>query len=106
MKISTYIAWPIPELRRRTATQLIRIWGACSPFSRNTIYLHIVILLACSSLIFNTVMRLSGSFMMDMLGLVVGLLIPPNLYFLTVFKDRRPIIRQFIEQNWDEFRPE
>ena len=105
MKISSLFAWFIPELRKKSGDQLLKIWSACSPYSRNMIYLHLVLLLACSSAIFNGVMRLRGPFMLDMFGLVLGLLLPSNIYFYSVFKDRRPAIRQFIEENWEEYRP-
>lgn len=85
--------------------QLLKIWHACTPYSRNKIYIHVVLLLVCSSVIFNTAMRLSGSFIVDMIGLAIGLLIPPNLYFHYVFKERRAEIRRFVEENWEEFRP-
>lgn len=106
MKIAGLFALGIPELRRMTGPQLFKVWSACAPFSRNAIYLHMVLLLMCASGIFNSAMRLSDSFLLDLVGLVLGLLLPPNLYFLAVFKDRRPAIRQFIQENWEEFRPE
>ena len=56
MKISSLFAWFIPELRKKSGDQLLKIWSACSPYSRNMIYLHLVLLLACSSAIFNGVM--------------------------------------------------
>jgi len=89
-----------------SAAQLLKVWAACTPFSRNAIYVHIVVLMACASVIFNAAMRLSDSFLLDFIGLILGLLLPPNLYFHFVFKDRRPAIRQFVQENQDEFRSE
>jgi Mn2+/Fe2+ NRAMP family transporter len=105
MKAGGIFACTIPELRQMTMTQLFKLWHGCSPYSRHMIYLHIVILLACASVIFNAAMRLSESFLLDMVGLAIGLLLPPNIYFNVIFKNRRTELRQFIEQNWDEFRP-
>jgi|SRR6185503_18310566 len=106
MKPAGLLALTIPELRKLTGAQFLRIWEGCSSYSRAKIYLHIVLLMACASVIFNTAMRLTEDWKVDLLGLVVGLLVPPNVYFHFLFKDRRPAIRQFIEQNWEEFRPE
>jgi len=105
MKLGGLFAMTIPELRKTTGGQLMKVWGGCSPYSRGKIYLHAVLLLACSSAIFNTAMRLTDSFLLDMVGLVIGLLVPPNIYFHFVFKDRRGEIRQFMQENWEEFRP-
>ena len=105
MKLGGFLAMTIPELRKMTGAQLVKVWSGCSPHSRGKIYLHIVLLLACSSVIFNTVMRLSGSFWLDMIGLAIGLLLPPNIYFHFLFKDRRAENRQFMQENWEEFRP-
>ena len=105
MKIARFVAWSIPELRNMTGTQLLKVWGACTPYSRNTIYVHLILLLACCSVIFNLAMRLRGPFLVDLLGLALGLTVPSNTYFYVVFKDRRQAIRQFIEENREEFRP-
>ena len=83
----------------------MKIWGGCTPYSRNTIYVHLILLLACCSVIFNLAMGLRGPFLLDMLGLLLGLTLPPNIYFYVVFKDRRQAIRQFIEANREDFRP-
>jgi hypothetical protein len=104
MKISSLFAWFIPELRNLTGAQLLKVWGGCAPYSRNTIYLHFILLLGCCSVIFNLAMRLRGPFLLDILGLLLGLTVPANTYFYIVFKDRRAAIRQFIEQNQEEFR--
>ena len=106
MKVGSIFAGTVPELRKMSGAQLLKVWSACTEYSRNKIYLHMVLLLACSSVIFNTTMRLSGSLFLDLIGLTVGLVIPPNLYFHAIFKGRRPAIRRFVEENWDEFRPE
>ena len=105
MKLGILFAWSVPELRNLTGAQLLKVWGACTPYSRNTIYLHLIGLLACCSVIFNLAMRLRGPFIVDLLGLALGLTLPSNIYFYVVFKDRRQAIRQFIEANWEEFRP-
>ena len=81
-------------------------WQGGTDFSRPKIYLHCVLLLACSSIIFNTVMRLTGSMMVDLLGLLAGLTVPSNLYFAIVFNNRRAQLRQFMEENWETFRPD
>ena len=106
MKIGTFIAGLVPELRKMSGNQLLKVWGSCSPYSRQTIYLHCVILLACSSVIFNVFMRLGDSLLLDLLGLLLGLLLPPNIYFLVVFHQRRAQIREFIQEHWEEYRPE
>ena len=36
---------------------MMKIWIACAPWSQNVIYLHLLLLLACCSLIFNLVIR-------------------------------------------------
>ena len=106
MKLAGLCAMTIPELRRMTGGQLFKVWGGCSPHSRQKIYLHVILLMACASVIFNAAMWLSESFFIDLLGLLVGCLVPPNIYFHLLFKDRRPAIRKFMEENWEEFRPE
>ena len=106
MKLGSILAWPVPELRKMSGSQMLKVWGECTPYSRNRIYVHIVILLACSSAIFNVAMRLSNSLVLDLIGLGIGLLVPPNLYFHLIFKKRRAEIRRFVEENWDELRPE
>lgn len=106
MKSGTFFACLVPELRRLTGSQLMLAWQGGTEFSRPKIYLHCVLLLACSSVIFNTVMRLTGSTLVDLLGLIAGLTLPPNLYFLIVFNNRRPRLREFLEENWETFRPD
>ena len=88
-----------------SGSQLLRAWQGGTGYSRNKIYLHCVILLVCSSAIFNTALRLTDSVFLDLLGLVLALTLPSNLYFPSVFSSRRPQLRQFIEENWEEFRP-
>jgi hypothetical protein len=39
----------------------------------------------------------------DILGLVIGLTVPSNIYFYNVFTPRRAVIRQFIQEHWEEF---
>ncbi|HXJ55620.1 MAG TPA: hypothetical protein VNU68_03050 [Verrucomicrobiae bacterium] len=106
MKLAGFFAFTIPELRRLNGAQLLKVWSGCTPFSRPKIYLHIVLLMACASVLFNTAMRLSESFLLDLVGLIIGLSVPPNIYFHFVFKDRRAAIREFIQENWDEFKPQ
>lgn len=89
-----------------TIGQLFKVWNACTPYPRHVIYIHLVVLLACASVIFNTAMRLSDSFFLDMIGLIIGLLLPPNIYFHYIFKNRLADLRQYIQQNWEEFRPQ
>jgi hypothetical protein len=103
MKLAGLFACTIPELRKMTLNQLLRVWGGCSPYSQHVIYIHMVLLLACASAIFNAAMRLTDLFFFDMAGLCLGLLLPPNIYFHWLFKDRRPAIRQFIQENRDGF---
>jgi ABC-type uncharacterized transport system YnjBCD permease subunit len=106
MKLGAWLALTVPELRRMSGGQLLKVWTGCTPYSRNAIYLHIVLLMACASVIFNTAMRVSDSFFVDLIGLAIGLTLPPNIYFQQIFKRRRQELRQFIEANWEEFRPE
>ena len=103
MKLGSILAWPVPELRKMTGGQLLEVWSACTPYSRGKIYLHIILLLACCSLIFNLAMWLGGSFIVDLFGLLIGLTIPANIYFYKVFTPRRAEVRRFVEENWDEF---
>ena len=67
------------------------------------IYVHIILLMACCSLIFNLAMWVRGPIIVDMLGLVLGLTVPSNIYFYNVFTPRRAALRQFIQDNWEEF---
>ena len=104
MKLAGLFAFTIPELRKLSLAQLLKVWHGCTPYEQPVIYFHLVLLMACASLIFNAAMRVSDLFAIDMAGLGVGLLLPPNIYFHCVFKDRRPAIRQFIEEHWEMFR--
>ena len=106
MKISTFFAGFVPELRRLTGAQLLKIWIACAPWSQNLIYLHLVLLLACCSLIFNLIIRVNASLPAMVFALVAGLSIPSNIYFFAVFNGRRAALRQYIDEHWEEFRPE
>lgn len=107
MKIGTLFAWSVPELRKMTGAQLLNIWSACTDYSRLKIYMHMILLMACCSAIFNLAMRVRGStfieFLVSMLGLIIGLTVPSNIYFYNVFTPRRAAIRQFIEEHWEEF---
>jgi hypothetical protein len=103
MKLGSIIACLVPELRRMTGAQLLEVWSACTPYSRLKIYVHIILLLACCSLIFNLAMWLRGPFIVDLLGLVIGLTVPVNIYFYNVFNPRRAEVRRFVEEHWDEF---
>ncbi len=105
MKASNFFAYSIPELRRLTGAQLLKIWEACAPYSRNWLYLHCLLVLGCCSLIFNLALHLSDSLILILFGLAVALTVPANIYFFLLFKDRRHELRQYIEQNWSEFRP-
>jgi hypothetical protein len=107
MKVSTIFAYVIPELRGLSAAQLLKIWGACAPFSRNALYVHLVLLGVCCSLVFNFFLRATDSaIFLPLVGLALGLTVPSNLYFFLVFKDRREQLRQFLEENWAEFHPQ
>jgi len=106
MKISTLFAAFVPELRKLSGAQLLKIWSACAPWSRNWIYLHLVLLLACCSVIFNLIIRVNASPFAMLFGLALGLTIPANIYFFFVFSGRRDALRQFILENWEEFRSE
>ncbi|MEY2409371.1 MAG: hypothetical protein QOF48_2041 [Verrucomicrobiota bacterium] len=103
MKIAGLFAMSVPEVKRMTFAQLVSIWGGCTQWSRNKILFHLVLLLGCCSLIFNLTMRLGGGIFMDLAGLVLGLLLPANIYFGAVLGSRRPQIRRFIEEHWAEF---
>ncbi len=82
----------------------MKIWGACAPCSQNWVYLHLVLVLTCCSLIFNLIIHMNASPLAMLFALLVGLTIPSNLYFLLVFNNRRQVLRQFIEENWEEFK--
>lgn len=105
MKISSVIAFTVPEMRGKTWTQLVELWENCAGYSRTKVYVHIIILLCCCSVIFNAVLHFSDSVMMAMtFGLLLGLTVPPNLYFLAVFNRRRNQLRQYILDHWNEFQ--
>jgi len=107
MKMGTLFAWSVPELRRMTGRQLLSVWSSCTEYSRLKIYVHIILLMACCSLIFNLAMRVRGSnsmeFFISLLGLVIGLTVPSNIYFYNVFTPRRAAVRRFMEENPEEF---
>lgn len=103
MKIGALFGWFVPELRTLNGSQLLKIWGGCTSYSRNAIYLHCVLLLACCSVIFNLAMRASDSFFLPLIALLFGLMVPPNLYFAAILGGRREQIRRFVEEHWDEF---
>ncbi len=108
MKIGGLMARTVPELHRMNWNQLLRAWSASTGWSNNKIYLHLLLVLACSSVLFNLSLRaLGGSLFiylpMVALAFLLCLLLPANIYFAAVFSSRRPQLRQFIEENWDEF---
>ena len=103
MKIAGLFACFVPEVKRMTWGQLLAVWGGCTGWSRNKIHLHLLLLLACCSVIFNLTMRLSGGLLLDLVGLLAGLTVPANIYFATVLGGRRPQVRKFIEENSAEF---
>ena len=112
MKLGAIYGWFVPELRKMNGTQLLKVWGSCTSYSRNAIYLHCVLLLACSSVIFNLAMKATSamfpngsilSFFLDLFALLFGLTVPPNLYFAAVLGSRREQVRRFVEEHWDEF---
>ena len=103
MKLCALFGWFVPELRRMNGSQLLKVWGGCTSYSRNAIYLHCVLLLACCSVIFNLSMRVTGSIFLDLVALLFGVTVPPNLYFAAVLGGRREQIRRFVEEHWDEF---
>ena len=105
MKIAGLLACFVPEVKRMTWVQLLAVWGGCTGWSRNKIHLHLVLVLACCSVIFNLTLRLGGGILLDLFGLLVGLMVPANIYFAAVLGSRRPQIRKFIEENWAEFSP-
>ncbi len=103
MKLGNLFAWSVPELRKMTGAQLLNVWANCTDYSRLKIYLHIILLMACCSAIFNFAMWVRGPILVDILGLAIGLTVPSNIYFYNVFNARRAVIRQFIEEHWEEF---
>lgn len=104
MKIAALFAWFVPEVRKLSGGQLLAAWAGVTGWSRNKIYLHLLLLLACCSLLFNGAMRLGGGFFLDLFGLLIGLTVPANVYFASVLGRRRPQLRQFIEENWEQFK--
>ena len=106
MKLSNIVAYSVPELRGLNRRQLLKIWFACAPYSPYVLYVHIILLMACWSIIFNLFLYFLETMWTDFVGLVVGLVVPTNLYFYWLFKDRREELRKFIEENWEEFRPD
>jgi hypothetical protein len=103
MKIGALFGWFVPELRKMNGSQLLKVWGGCTPYSRNAIYFHVVLLLACCSVIFNLSMRFSDSIVLYFVALLFGLTVPPNFYFAAILGGRREQIRRFVEEHWDEF---
>lgn len=107
MKIGGLIARTVPEMHRMNWNQLLRAWGATTGWSNNKIYLHLLLVLACSSVMFNLVLKFMGGspfiyFPAVAVMFLVCLLLPVNIYFAAVFSSRRPQLRQFIEENWEE----
>jgi hypothetical protein len=105
MKIAGLLACLVPEVKRMTWGQLLSVWVNCTGWSRNKVHLHLLLLLACCSVIFNLTLRLGGGILLDLVGLLVGLTVPVNIYFAAVLGSRRPQIRKFIEEHWAEFNP-
>jgi len=103
MKLPGLFAFSVPELKRMSWSQLMAVWTGCTGWSRDKVYLHMVLLLACCSVIFNLTMRLGGGLVVDLIGLVIGLTLPTNIYFAAVLGSRRPQIRKFIEEHWSDF---
>ena len=103
MKIAGLLAFSVPEVKSLTWGQLLKVWSGCTGWSRDKIYLHLLLLLACCSVLFNLTMRLGGGMLLDFGGLLIGLTVPPNSYFAAVLGSRRPQIRKFIEEHWAEF---
>lgn len=103
MKIAALFAFAVPEVKRMNWGQLLAVWTGCTGWSRDKVYLHLILLLACCSVIFNLTLRLGGGLLLDLLGLLVGLLVPANIYFAGVLGSRRTEIRKFIEDHWAEF---
>ena len=103
MKMGMLFACLVPELRKMSGAQLMDVWHSCTAHSRLKIYLHIVLLMACCSAIFNFAMWLRGPIIVDLIGLIIGVTVPANIYFYNVFTPRRAAIRKFIEENWDNF---
>ena len=103
MKIAGLLAFSVPEVKPLTWGQLLKVWSGCTGWSRDKIYLHLLLLLACCSVLFNLTMRLGGGMLLDFGGLLIGLTVPPNIYFAAVLGSRRPQIRKFIEEHWAEF---
>ena len=58
MKMGMLFACLVPELRKMSGAQLMDVWHSCTAHSRLKIYLHIVLLMACCSAIFNFAMWL------------------------------------------------
>src|SRR5580765_5594793 len=73
MKISSFFAYFVPELRGHSGPQLMKIWSACAPCSQNWVYLHLLLLLACCSLIFNLIIHLNAAPLSMLVGLLLGL---------------------------------
>ncbi len=60
MKIGGLMARTVPELHRMNWNQLLRAWSASTGWSNNKIYLHLLLVLACSSVLFNLSLRALG----------------------------------------------
>ncbi len=103
MKLGMLVGWSVPELRRMSGKHLLEAWGVATGFSRMKVHCHAILLMAACSVIFNTFMRLTDSFFFDFVGLATGLIIPSNVYFYNVLLPRRAALRQYMEENPDEF---
>jgi hypothetical protein len=103
MKIGGLIARTVPELHRMNWSQLLRAWSAATGWTNNKIYIHLLLVLACSSALFNLVLKfMGGNPIFVGLMFLLCLLLPVNIYFAIVFSNRRTQLRQFIEENWEE----
>lgn len=103
MKIGSLFGWTVPELRRMNGRQLLEAWAAATGHSRMRTHCYVILLMAACSAIFNTAMRLGDSIFIDLLGLLLGLTLPSNIYFYNALTSRRAALRQYIEENWNEF---
>lgn len=103
MKIGMLFGWMVPELRRMNGSQLMDAWATVTGHSRTRIHCYAILLMACCSAIFNVAMWLGNSIFVDLLGLLVGLTLPSNIYFYNALNPHRAALRRYIEEHWDEF---
>lgn len=103
MKIGMLFGWSVPELRRMNGGQLLDAWATVTGHSRMRVHLHVILLMACCSAIFNAAMWISDSFFIYFIGLLLGLTLPSGIYFYNVLNPHRAALRQYIEEHWNEF---